>query len=138
MSDTQPLHPLMTDLRRGLLGRCPCCGEGRMFRAFLKVSDRCDVCGEELFHHRADDFPAYIVILILGHLLVPAALFVETRFAPPYWVHLALWLPITLGLTVGLLQPVKGVIVALQWRMGMHGFEPVKRCGARARGAEAA
>ena len=60
MSDTQPLHPLMVDLRRGLLGRCPCCGKGRTFRAFLKVSDRCDVCGEELFHHRADDFPAYV------------------------------------------------------------------------------
>jgi hypothetical protein len=53
-------------------------------------------------------------------------------------VHLALWLPLTLGLTVGLLQPVKGVIVVLQWRMGMHGFEPMKRCGARAQGAEAA
>jgi uncharacterized protein (DUF983 family) len=89
-----------------------------MFRAYLKVFDRCDVCGEELFHHRAEDFPAYIVILILGHLLVPAALFVEIRFATPNWVHLALWLPITLGLTVGLPQPVKGVIVALQWRMG--------------------
>ena len=137
MSDTQPLHSLMTDLCRGLLGRCPCCGEGRMFRAFLKVSDRCDICGEELFHHRADDFPAYIVILILGHLLVPAALFVEARFAPPYWVHLALWLPITLGLTVGLLQPVKGVIVALQWRMGMHRirtYETMRRSRAGCRG----
>jgi len=88
MYDTQPLHPLMVDLRRGLLGRCPCCGKGRTFRAFLKVTDRCDVCGEELFHHRADDFPAYVVILLLGHLLVPAALFVEARFAPSYWVHL--------------------------------------------------
>ena len=126
MSD-KPLQPLITDLWRGLLGRCPCCGEGRMFRAFLKISDRCDACGEDLFHHRADDFPAYIVILVLGHLLVPAALYVDARFAPPYWVHLALWLPIILGLTVGLLQPVKGVIIALQWHMGMHGFEPVKR-----------
>ena len=53
MSDTQPLHPVTTYLRRGLLGRCPCCGEGRMFRGYLrKVSDRCDVCGAELFHHR--------------------------------------------------------------------------------------
>ena len=138
MSDTQPLHSLMTDLCRGLLGRCPCCGDGQMFRAFLKVRDRCDICGEELFHHRADDFPAYIVILIVGHLLVPTALLVEARFAPSYWVHLALWLPITLGLTVGLLRPVKGVVVALQWRTGMHGFEPTRRCGARAQGVKAA
>jgi uncharacterized protein (DUF983 family) len=98
-----------------------------MFGAFLKVKDHCEVCGEELYHHRADDFPAYIVILIVGHLLVPAALSVETNFAPSYWVHLMLWLPLTLILTLGLLQPVKGAIVALQWRMGMHGFEGAKR-----------
>jgi len=97
-----------------------------MFRAFLKVADRCEVCGEELFHHRADDFPAYIVILIVGHLLVPTALSVETNFAPPYWVHLVLWGPACLILTLGLLQPVKGAIVALQWSMGMHGFEQAK------------
>ena len=78
-----------------------------MFGAFLKVKDHCEVCGEELHHHRADDFPAYVVILIVGHLLVPAVLSVETNFAPPYWVHLVLWLPATLILTLGLLQPVK-------------------------------
>jgi uncharacterized protein (DUF983 family) len=117
---------------RGLLGRCPCCGKGRMFGAFLKVKDHCEVCGEELHHHRADDFPAYVVILIVGHLLVPMVLSVETHFAPPYWVHLVLWLPPTLILTLGLLQPVKGAIVALQWQMGMHGFEEAKL--ARARG----
>jgi uncharacterized protein (DUF983 family) len=120
-------RPLMTDLVRGLLGRCPCCGKGRMFGAYLKVNDRCAVCGEELFHHRADDFPAYIVIFIVGHLLVPTALSVETHFAPPYWVHLALWLPAAVILTLGLLQPTKGVIVALQWRLGMHGFEHARQ-----------
>ena len=127
VSNPQSAQPWMSDFARGLLGRCPCCGEGRMFGAFLKVNDRCDVCGEELHHHRADDFPAYIVIFIVGHLLVPSALSVETYFAPPYWVHLALWLPAILILTIGLLQPTKGVIVALQWRLGMHGFEHAKR-----------
>jgi uncharacterized protein (DUF983 family) len=97
-----------------------------MFGAFLKVNDRCEVCGEELFHHRADDFPAYIVIFIVGHLLVPTALYVETEFSPSYLTHLALWLPAGLVLTLGLLQPVKGAIVALQWSMGMHGFEHSK------------
>jgi uncharacterized protein (DUF983 family) len=97
-----------------------------MFRAFLKVADCCEVCGEELHHQRADDFPAYVVILIVGHILVPAALSVEIHFAPSYWVHLALWLPAVLILTFGLLQPVKGVIVALQWTLGMHGFEVAK------------
>jgi uncharacterized protein (DUF983 family) len=73
---------LRHEIVRGLLGRCPCCGKGRMFGAFLKVKDYCEVCGEELHHHRADDFPAYVVILIVGHLLVPAVLSVETNFAP--------------------------------------------------------
>jgi uncharacterized protein (DUF983 family) len=112
---------------RGFLGRCPCCGKGKMFRAFLKVADRCPDCGEELHHHRADDFPAYLVIVIVGHIVVPLVYSVETNFRPPEWVHLALWLPLTLGLALALIQPVKGAVVGLQWAMGMHGFEPAKK-----------
>ena len=95
-----------------------------MFRAFLKVADHCPACGEELHHHRADDAPAYFVILIVGHFIVPAALSVETAFAPSYWIHAALWLPLTLGMSLGLLQPVKGALVGLQWALRMHGFNP--------------
>ena len=108
---------------RGLRGRCPNCGRGRLFRAFLKVADTCPVCGEELHHRRADDAPAYFVILITGHIVVPLMLVVETEFAPPYWVHFSLWLPLTLFLAIGLLQPIKGVIVAWQWAHYMHGFD---------------
>ena len=111
---------------RGFRGRCPACGEGRLFRSFLKVNESCAECGEELHHHRADDFPAYLVIVIVGHVVVPLVLAVETHFAPSYWIHLALWLPLTLGLSLALLQPVKGVVVAVQWFLGMHGFEPAK------------
>jgi uncharacterized protein (DUF983 family) len=68
------------------------------------------------------DFPAYLVIVIVGHLIVPAALHIEMEFAPSYWIHLALWLPLILGLSLGLLQPIKGAVVATQWRLGMHGF----------------
>jgi uncharacterized protein (DUF983 family) len=71
------------------------------------------------------------VIVIVGHIMVPLTLYAETHYAPSYWVHLALWLPLTLGMTLGLLRPVKGLIVALQWRMGMHGFEDAKRARAR-------
>lgn len=110
---------------RGFLGRCPKCGEGRIFPAFLKVVDNCPACGEELHHHRADDFPAYIVIFIVGHLLVPIVLAVESAFSPPTWVHMVLWLPISLALVMALLQPVKGAIVGLQWAHGMHGFGEV-------------
>jgi uncharacterized protein (DUF983 family) len=117
---------------RGFRGRCPACGEGRLFRSFLKVNESCSECGEELHHHRADDFPAYLVIVIVGHIVVPLVLAVETHLAPAYWIHLALWLPLTLGLSLSLLQPVKGAVVALQWSLGMHGFEPAKLARIRA------
>jgi uncharacterized protein (DUF983 family) len=117
----------MQPVLRGLRGRCPNCGNGRLFGAFLKVNDRCAVCGEELFHQRADDFPSYVVILIVGHLIVPMVLVVEMEFTPPIWVHLALWPPMILGLTIGLLQPVKGAIIGFQWAAGMHGFEEGKK-----------
>jgi uncharacterized protein (DUF983 family) len=127
MPKSQSLPPPTAALTRGLLCRCPCCGKGRMFGAFLKVNAHCEVCGEELHHHRADDFPAYLVIVIVGHLVVPAALTVETEFAPSYWIHLALWLPLTLALAIGLLQPIKGAVVAIQWHLGMHGFAQARR-----------
>ena len=114
-------------MKRGFFGRCPSCGEGRMFRAFLKVADRCDACGEELHHQRADDFPAYLVIVIVGHLVVPLILHVEMVYEPAYWVHAVLWLPLTLALSLLLIQPIKGMVIAMQWRIGMHGFEAAKK-----------
>jgi len=119
--------PLKTALWRGLTGRCPHCGKGRMFRRFLKVADCCEVCGEELHHQRADDFPAYLVIVIVGHLVVPLVLHVEMTYQPAYWIHAAMFLPLTLGLTLLLIQPVKGAVIALQWHAGMHGFEESKK-----------
>src|SRR5437764_11305403 len=120
-------HSLKADLWRGLRGRCPSCGKGHMFRAFLKVADTCAECGEELFHQRADDFPAYLVIVIVGHLVVSLILHVEMTYQPAYWIHAVLWLPLTLALAVLLIQPVKGAVIALQWRLGMHGFEAAKK-----------
>jgi uncharacterized protein (DUF983 family) len=110
-------------MRRGLLGRCPHCGRGRLFRAFLKVADECPACGQDFRHQQADDAPAYFVILVVGHIVVPLALAVETAFSPPYWLQLTIWLPVTLGLSLALLQPFKGAIVAWQWAHRMHGFE---------------
>lgn len=119
----------LTALLTGLRGRCPRCGEGKLFRAFLKPADRCAYCGEEMHHQRADDAPAYFVILIVGHVIVPLALVLETALHPPYAVHLALWMPLTLGLALGLLQPVKGAIIGWQWAFRMHGFEPEAETG---------
>lgn len=111
---------------RGFRGKCPNCGEGHLFGRFLKVAPGCDHCGEELFHQRADDFPAYLVMVVVGHLVVPAILAVETAYAPPEWLQLAVWLPVTLFASLALLQPTKGAIVGLQWQLGMHGFEAGK------------
>jgi uncharacterized protein (DUF983 family) len=113
-------------LWRGFRGRCPACGEDRMFGAFLKVADRCPHCGEELHHHRADDFPAYLVIVIVGHLIVPMILVVEATYAPPLLLQLLTWLPLTIISALLLLQPIKGAVVGLQWQLGMHGFETSK------------
>jgi uncharacterized protein (DUF983 family) len=123
---------------RGLRGRCPNCGRGHMFSRFLKVADRCPVCGEELFHQRADDFPAYLVIVLVGHTVVPLALLVETEFAPALWLQVALWVPLTGLLSLALLSPVKGAVVAMQWFGGMHGFARAyaARRGASARGSQ--
>lgn len=131
MTDTSP--SLAHDLLLGARGRCPHCGEGRLFAKWLKVADHCDKCGEEFHHHRADDFPAYVVILLVGHLVVPLALEIERIFAPAMWVHMVTIIPFTITLCLLLLQPVKGAIVALQWRMGMHGFKQsyLRRSGAR-------
>ncbi|PZQ46222.1 MAG: hypothetical protein DI551_05555 [Micavibrio aeruginosavorus] len=126
MTQTPPLSLIQT-LSRGIKGKCPHCGEGRLFRKWLKVIDRCEVCGEEFHHHRADDFPAYIVVAILGHVMVTFALLLEDLYAPPFWVHLATTLPLTFLLAVALLQPAKGAVVAVQWRMGLHGFAASKR-----------
>jgi uncharacterized protein (DUF983 family) len=111
---------------RGFIGRCPQCGKGRLFERFLKVADHCPECGEEFFHHRADDFPAYVVILLVGHITVPALLAVEVAYAPPIWLQLLIWLPLIFLSALALLQPVKGAIVGLQWQLGMHGFEESK------------
>lgn len=125
-ADDVPLPPRPTwpAMRRGFLGRCPNCGRGKLFRAFLKVADHCSVCGEALHHQRADDAPAYFVILIVGHIVVPMVLATEVAFSPPYWVHAVIWLPLTIVLAIGLLGPVKGAIVGWQWANYMHGFDP--------------
>jgi uncharacterized protein (DUF983 family) len=111
-----------TAFTRGLACRCPQCGTGKMFASFLKVAEHCPHCGEELSHHRADDMPAYLVILITGHIVVPLAAIMEIKYGWPYWLHALIWLPVCLGLGIGLLQPIKGAVVAIQWYHDMHGF----------------
>ena len=112
-----------TAMKRGFRGRCPRCGEGKLFRAFLKVDNNCSVCNLDFTPHRADDLPAYLVIVIVGHFLVPVILLVETNYAPPVWLQLSIYLPFTFIASLLLLQPVKGTVVGMQWALRMHGFD---------------
>jgi uncharacterized protein (DUF983 family) len=114
--------------RRGLAGRCPACGTGRLFGRFLEVRDACESCGAELHHYRADDLPPYLVILIVAHVAGFGIFTAETRFDDvPLWFHLALWPALTVVLCLALLQPVKGAVVGLQFGLSMHGFEAARR-----------
>ena len=117
---------LWRSVGRGLMCRCPNCGQGKLFRAYLKVNDACPVCGEELFHHRADDLPPYIAILIVGHVLVGIMLDLEMSHQSinPMF-YLATLVPLAIVLPLALLPSIKGAVVGLQWANRMHGFDPV-------------
>ena len=110
-------------LGRGALGRCPRCGRGRLFGRYLKIVDHCAVCGETYGHYRADDAPAWLTILLVGHITVPIILIVENRFQPPLWIAFAVY-PLLIGLlTLALLPRCKGVILAALWKTKGEGSE---------------
>ena len=121
-ADAGPKRALWTSVRRGFLGRCPHCGQGKLFGRFLKVEPRCASCGEEFHHHRADDLPAYLVIVIVGHIAVGGLVLAETEANWPMWLHMLLWPTLAIVLSVALIQPVKGAVIGLQWALRMHGF----------------
>lgn len=110
-------------LRRGLAGRCPSCGEGRLFAGYLRVAPRCAACGAEFGRLRADDAPPYFTIFLVGHLLVPPALWVERAWQPAMWVHMALWLPLFATAGILLLRPIKGATLGWMMKLGFTGEE---------------
>jgi uncharacterized protein (DUF983 family) len=109
-------------LPRALKGRCPACGGAPLFRAFLKPEDHCRACGQDWTHQQADDFPAYIVILLLGHVLVPIVVSVNMAFSPPLVAQMLFWPTLTAVLAIAMIQPAKGAVIAWQWAKRMHGF----------------
>ena len=117
-------------LKRGLLGRCPQCGEGKLFQAYLKVASVCPACGHVLSQYRADDGPAYFTILIVGHLAVGPLLLSDAVFTWPLERLMALFLPSIVVLSLLLLPRVKGAFVGVQWAVGDRG-------GAQANGDDA-
>ena len=104
------LHPLLA----GAAGRCPNCGEGRLFEGFLQVASSCDACGHDLKTADSGDGPAVFVILIGGFVVAFAALFTEVALSPPVWVHLVIFLPMAVVVCLGLLRPMKGLMLAAQ------------------------
>jgi uncharacterized protein (DUF983 family) len=114
-------------LKTGFRMRCPACGEGHMFYRFLKVSDCCPHCGEELHHHRADDAPPYFTILVVAHVIGALMLLVEEHNdALDVRIHMVLWPVLTLLLVFWFLPRFKGALIAYQWALCMHGFETVQ------------
>jgi uncharacterized protein (DUF983 family) len=117
-------RPVARSMVRGFFCRCPHCGKGSLFRRFLKPVAQCSVCGEDYTAQRADDAPPYFTMIIVGHILVPLMLAVQFSTNFSVLTYMLMWIPATGLATLGLLQPVKGAIVAFQWAMRMHGFDP--------------
>jgi len=105
------------DVTFSLAGRCPRCGEGKLFAGFLNLAPACDKCGLSYDKLDQGDGPAVFIILIAGFVVCGLALWVEVTYEPPYWVHVVLWTPLILALTLGLLRPLKSLMVWQQFRM---------------------
>ena len=120
--DEEEDRPTQTAILRGLMRRCPACGKGALFDGYLKVRDRCPACGEDLHHHRADDGPAYLTILIVGHLMAPLLLWVFVEWRPAPLTLCAVFITGCVALSLFLLPRLKGLVVAVQWAKRMHGF----------------
>lgn len=121
-AETLPKRDIKMSMLRGWRQKCPACEKGALYGKYLKVLDTCPACGEELFHQRADDAPPYFTMVVVGHVVIGGVLVLEKAFAPPSWVHLALWMPLTVALSLVLLPRVKGTLIGLQWALRMHGF----------------
>ncbi|HZP68875.1 MAG TPA: DUF983 domain-containing protein [Pseudolabrys sp.] len=107
--------PQNLPIGRGLRGRCPRCGEGRLFRGFLSLYPACEHCKLDYSFADSGDGPAVFVILIGGGIVVFAALMTEVLYQPPYWLHALLWLPLILIVTLAPLRLLKGLLIALQY-----------------------
>lgn len=100
----------------GLTCRCPRCGKAPLFEGLLKVRETCPSCGLDLSAQDSGDGPAIFVILILGAILVPLALWVEFTFEPPPWLHMVLWLVVGLAGAIAMMRPLKATLIALQFK----------------------
>ncbi|MEL6683030.1 MAG: DUF983 domain-containing protein [Pseudomonadota bacterium] len=119
MNEDRPMRPALVN---GLRCRCPHCGNGHLYVRYLKVTDTCDTCGEELHHHRADDGPAYLTILLVAHIIGFAIHIMWVAWRPEPWVMATVLSVGAVALSLVLLPRLKGMIVGIQWARRMHGF----------------
>ena len=119
---TEDDRPMKRAMWRGLRRRCPNCGEGMLFKGYLRVADECPACQETLSHHRADDGPAYLTILVVGHLMAPLIHVAFTQFRPDPLVLATVFTIGCVALSLYLLPRMKGLVVNIQWSRRMHGF----------------
>lgn len=124
VADSDGERPLKPAVWRGWRRKCPQCGTGPLMKSYLKVRETCPVCSEELYHQRADDGPAYLTILVVGHLMVPFFHFGFTIFRPEPMVLFSVLSILAVALSLYLLPRFKGLMVGVQWAKRMHGFAP--------------
>ena len=121
-ADQTEMRPWKPAVLRGLRLRCPNCGEGKLLQGYLKVKHSCETCGQELYHNRADDGPAYLTILLVGHLLGFALHITYLQFRPDPLTLALIMSFVTVSTSLLLLPRMKGLVVAYQWAKRMHGF----------------
>ena len=112
----EPYYAPVSPFSAGIRSKCPRCGRGKLFKGFLDIKERCDVCELDYGFVDAGDGPAVFIIMLVGLLVSGGSLGVEVAFQPPYWVHAVLWVPIILILPLMLLRPFKAVLIALQYQ----------------------
>ena len=110
------LYPPQSPLTTALGCRCPRCGQGKLFSGFLKSAPCCSNCGLDFKFIDSGDGPAVFIIMIVGFIVVGAAMVTEIKYMPPIWLHMVLWLPLTLILSLGMLRPLKALMIALQYK----------------------
>ncbi len=126
MTEARAMRPsTLMAICRGALGRCPRCGQGRLLHRYLKLVDRCSVCGEPFGHYRTDDAAPWLTILVVGHITVPIILICEMNFQLPLALAFAIYLPLIAGLTLFLLPRCKGIMAAVLWVTRAEGSEKI-------------
>jgi uncharacterized protein (DUF983 family) len=109
-------------LLRGLAGCCPACGRGGLFEGFIRLAQRCTECGIDLSRPGGAEDPFAFIVLIVGSIVVGAALAIEIEFAWPVWLHMVVWLPLALVLCLALLRPTRGLLAGVQHHQRRHGI----------------